>query len=429
GLERAIERDAHGLEHMDLTLLPGDAMATTLTSAQALLERSAELWGKCAAGELAHAVAIRALIRRRLPDADPMVGLNLTRGQGGQLSTTMATAAGRVVTMLEQDPEAIAKLRDPEVRRIADLPDGWGRGALGQFVSRFGDVCFAPFELSVPRWREDARDLFEMFALLVEAKPTETGEALQRHAHAAADAELASYEPDLSAMERRMLRLLVDRMKDLFRHRHMIDRLLFRALGLLRHVVLDMDRRLRRLDPIDLGKGAFHCSAERLSKSFKSGRPELGRVIRMREVERDHHAAEPAPPITFVASPPRGGIPIVEAGTLRGIGVSAGVAEGRVRIVERLLPQELERGDILVVTTFDPALAPLCLVAGGVISEAGGVLRVGAEAARELAVPAVMSVESAALKLRDGERVRIDGTRGVVQRLALTNRGSESSGP
>ncbi|HHH30035.1 MAG TPA: hypothetical protein ENK57_17055, partial [Polyangiaceae bacterium] len=406
GLERAIERDAHGLDDMDLTLLPGDAMATTLTSGQALLERSAELWAKCAAGELAHTLAIRTLIRRHVPDAPPMTGFMLTRGQGGQLSTNLAAAAGRTLETLRDDPAAVARLSDPNCRMPSHLPDGWGRGAVGQFLARFGDVCFAPFELSMPRWREDARDVMRMFELLLQADVRETGDALQSHARTAADTELARYEPELGVVERRLLRTLVDRTKDLLRRRHTIDRLLFRSLGLMRHVVVDIDRRLRRLDPTISSKGAFHCSAARLAKSFKSGRPELARVIRMRDVEREQHAAEPAPPISFVSSPPRGGIPVVPSATLAGVGVSAGVAEGRVRLVHGVLPDALARGDILVVTTFDSALSPLCLAAGGIISEAGGTLSLGAEAARELAIPAVMSVAGASLHLRDGERVR-----------------------
>jgi rifampicin phosphotransferase len=421
-LERAIERDARGLDDMDLTLLPSDAMATTLTSGQALLERSAELWAKCAAGQLAHMVAIRSLIRRRVPDAPAQVGFAITRGQGGQLSTNLAASAGRTLETLRDDPAAVAALVDPAVRLPSDLPDGWGRGALGQFLARYGDVCFAPFELSVPRWREDASTLFAMFKLLIDAGAGASGDALQRNARTDADTELARYEPALNGLERRLLRSLVDRAKDLLRRRHTIDRLLFRALGLMRHVVVDIDRRLRRLDPSMGSKGAFHCSAARLAKSLKSGRPELSRVIRMRDVERDQHAAEPAPPISFVASPPRGGIPVVPTVDLAGIGVSPGVVEGRVRIVRGLLPERLERGDILVVTTFDPALAPLCLVAGGVITEAGGTLSLGAEAARELAVPTVMSVAGAALRLQEGETVRLDGARGVVHRLGMVDR-------
>jgi phosphohistidine swiveling domain-containing protein len=426
-LERAIENDARGLADMDLTLLPSDAMATTLVSAQALLERSAELWARCTTGQLAHMLSIRALLRRRIPEVDPHVGYSLTRGAAGLLTTQLTTHTGRLVETFRRDPNASAHLLDATVRLPADLPDGQGRGALGQLLSRYGDVAFSPFELSTPRWREDARDLMRMVSLLSKVEGLPRAEDLRGRAAVDAAAELASYEPELSLLERRLLRTLLDRSKELLRRRATVDRLLLRALSLVRKVVGDIDRRLRRIDTGMGAGGAFHCSVQRLVGALKSGRPELSRIIRMRVTEREQHSKEPAPPISFVASPPRGGIPIVYSDLLEGIGVSRGVVEGRVRIARDALPSTLEMGDILVVTTFEPALAPLCLVLGGIVSEAGGALSLGAEAARELAVPAVMSVANASLHLREGERVRVDGTRGTVQRVGASQSKLESA--
>jgi len=131
----------------------------------------------------------------------------------------------------------------------------------------------------------------------------------------------------------------------------------------------------------------------------------------------------------FVASPPRGAIPIVTSDTLEGLGVSSGVVEGPVRIVRGALPRELAAGDVLVMPRFELALAPLCLAAGAIVCEGGGALSFGAELAREMAVPAVMSVANAALHLRDGELVRVDGRRGVVQRIGGEwSRGSRAVG-
>jgi pyruvate,water dikinase len=188
---------------------------------------------------------------------------------------------------------------------------------------------------------------------------------------------------------------------------------------LLREVALDVDRRLRRYEPTIPEGGAFQCSLQRLAGALKSGRPELGRIIRMRLVEREAESREPAPPLAFAGSPPRGAIPLVPSTSLSGLGVSPGVVEGRVRIVHGVLPPAIEPGDVLVVPALDPALTPLAGIAGAVIAELGGVLSVGAELARELALPCVMGVTDAALQLRDGERVRVDGERGTVLRLEL----------
>jgi pyruvate,water dikinase len=308
------------------------------------------------------------------------------------------------------------------VRRAADLPDGAGRGALGQFLGRYGEACIGAAELATPRWSEDARELMRMLSLIVRHPTAVRVETMQQEARAAADAQLARYEAELNLLERRLLRALLDRGRRLAEGRATVDRLVFRALALVRRVVLDIGRRISRVDHV-LGEadgeevGAFHCSAERLVGALKSGRPELGRTIRMRRVERWHQSHEPAPPHSFVGSPPRGAIPVVSTSVLEGLGVSPGVVEGRVRIVARVLPSDLEPGDILVTNSLDVALAPLCLLATGIISETGGDLSLGVEAVRELGVPTVTSVPSASLRLEDRERVRLDGASGRIQRL------------
>jgi rifampicin phosphotransferase len=223
----------------------------------------------------------------------------------------------------------------------------------------------------------------------------------------------------LGGLERRLLRTMMDRHRNVGRSRVTVDRLLFRVLHLLRRVVLDIDRRLRRIDPSVPPGGAFHCSAARLAGALKSGRPELSRVIRMRMVEREEERREPAPPSSFVASPPRGGIPIPVTATLEALGVSAGVTEGRARVVRGVLPDAMDQGDVLVIRALDPALAPLCVMAGAVVAEAGGAQSLGAQLARELGLPCVMSAHNAVLTIVDGERLRVDGLRGTVQRLDL----------
>ena len=57
------------------------------------------------------------------------------------------------------------------------------------------------------------------------------------------------------------------------------------------------------------------------------------------------------------------------------------------------------------------------LFAGGLVCESGGVLSHGAILAREYGLPAVAGVPSATTTVQDGERLRVDGDRGVVERL------------
>lgn len=101
---------------------------------------------------------------------------------------------------------------------------------------------------------------------------------------------------------------------------------------------------------------------------------------------------------------------------LQGIGASQGQAEGRVKVLRNLQDvPEIDRDTILVVPYTDSGWAPLLLRAGGLIAEAGGRLSHGAIVAREYGIPAVMDVHGATWLLQDGQRVRIDGSRGIVE--------------
>jgi pyruvate,water dikinase len=103
---------------------------------------------------------------------------------------------------------------------------------------------------------------------------------------------------------------------------------------------------------------------------------------------------------------------------MRGLPASAGVVEGRARVVLRedemdtLLP-----GEVLVVHTTDVGWTPLFLVAAGVVTELGGPLSHAAVVAREFGVPSVVNVEGATRAIRTGDRLRVDGDRGVVERV------------
>jgi pyruvate,water dikinase len=71
-------------------------------------------------------------------------------------------------------------------------------------------------------------------------------------------------------------------------------------------------------------------------------------------------------------------------------------------------------GSILVARTTNPAWTPLFYSAAGLITESGGPLSHGAVTAREMRLPAVMSVRGALTRLRDGQVVTVDGTQGTV---------------
>jgi pyruvate,water dikinase len=101
-----------------------------------------------------------------------------------------------------------------------------------------------------------------------------------------------------------------------------------------------------------------------------------------------------------------------------GLAASGGVVEGRARVVRDPAATELDDGDILVCETTDPSWVALFLVAGGVVTDHGGMLSHGPIVARELGIPCVCGTGDGSNRLRDGQRIRVDGDRGTVEVLA-----------
>ena len=104
-------------------------------------------------------------------------------------------------------------------------------------------------------------------------------------------------------------------------------------------------------------------------------------------------------------------------GALVGQPVSAGIAEGIVRIIHDPQTETLHAGEILVAPFTDPGWTPLFINASGLIMEVGGIMTHGSVVAREYSIPAVVGVRSATTELKTGQRVRLDGNRGVIEIL------------
>ncbi|MFI5716176.1 PEP-utilizing enzyme [Nocardia sp. NPDC051750] len=97
-----------------------------------------------------------------------------------------------------------------------------------------------------------------------------------------------------------------------------------------------------------------------------------------------------------------------------GVAASGGVVEGRARVVRDPSTTELDDGDILVCETTDPSWVSLFLVAAGVVTDYGGLLSHGPIVARELGIPCVCGTDNGSYRIRDGQRIRLDGDQGTV---------------
>jgi len=107
------------------------------------------------------------------------------------------------------------------------------------------------------------------------------------------------------------------------------------------------------------------------------------------------------------------------AGQISGLGASPGVVEGIARVVLREDQfDDVRAGDILVCQMTNPAWVVLFTKIVGLVTDAGGTVSHPAVLSREFGIPAVVGTSVATEKIKNGDRIRINGTTGEVQILA-----------
>jgi phosphoenolpyruvate synthase/pyruvate phosphate dikinase len=109
-----------------------------------------------------------------------------------------------------------------------------------------------------------------------------------------------------------------------------------------------------------------------------------------------------------------GGIP---PGALAAMPVSSGVVEGRARVLLSMEDAHIEEGDIVVTVFTDPSWTPVFVSVRGLVTEVGGQMTHGAVIAREYGIPAVVGLEKATKVIKDGQKIRVNGTEGYVEIL------------
>ena len=280
------------------------------------------------------------------------------------------------------------------------------------FVSKHGHrSSSSSWEIFSVRWAEDPSAIDRLVAPYVEgvlADPALLGQEQEKASqHAFEELKRRSRTPaglflvEMVRLTRRYLQLREDQ-------RYLFDRLLF-----------SLKRNLQRQGMRSLGPSGAELVAYLRHEELRAVQDgELSceeglSLSRARKKEWVEYQNAPLPPV-FLQGEENLEIE-KENYLLRGLGISAGVHTGRVRILRS--PEEaarLEPGDVLVTTATDPGWTPLFLVAGAVVLELGSMLSHGAVLAREYGLPAVVNVNGLHSTLEDGQKITVDGTRGVV---------------
>ena len=305
--------------------------------------------------------------------------------------------------------------------------------ALRVFLVEHGHLGQMYDDLALPSWIEEPGLLLGEIAKRIEHSMPVDAETRRLHLAAQAETLAAKARLALAGDPERLARfedLLVEarRIGPLTEvHNYWIDR---RAQSALRRHVMRTGRRLAGAGVIAAADDILFLHRDEVPALLLSNEPVHDLVERRRA---DHRRWSTIRPPRKIGKPSDPAVPgaaanvdrfdgaryeSAEPDQIRGTGASAGIARGPARVT---LTQEdfgsIKPGDIIVCPSSNPSWVPLFAIAGGLITNTGGVLSHGAVVAREFELPAVVGTGDATTRIADGRLVEIDGTSGIVRLL------------
>jgi rifampicin phosphotransferase len=362
------------------------------------------------------------------PAIDGQTAMAFTRALPHNVTTEMDLALWQLAQAIRQNEEATAVVKNGEAAQLAQryleggLPQA-AQQALQRFLDRYGMRGLAEIDFGRQRWREDPTPLIRTLQsyLTIDAPNMAPDAVFQRGEEAAVDA----IEQLAQAAQRQwgraggsLVRWLAWRVRTLAGLRESPKFTIIQLFGISRQVLLRQGEALVAAGILDRADDLFFLLLDEL-KVLSMGAPGDWRklVARRRHTFERELRRQPIPRLLLSdGAAIYEGMGAVEGvdGVIVGSPVSAGVVEGRVRVVFDPSDANLQPGEILVCPGTDPAWTPLFLAAGGLVMEVGGLMTHGSVVAREYGIPAVVGVDRATQRLKTGQRVRVDGAMGQI---------------
>jgi pyruvate,water dikinase len=352
----------------------------------------------------------------------------LTQSVLDNVTSEMGLALLDVADVIRPHPGVVEFLRnvgDDEgfLDELAEIEGGpEARDAIRGYLDAYGMRCVGEIDVTRPRWSERPNALVPM--ILANVRSFEAGAGARRFEQGRQEAskkeqELLERLRDLPDGERKAAetKRMIDRVRTFMGYREypkygMVSRYFVYKQGLLREA-----ERLVRTGVLREKDDIFFLTFAELHDVVRHNQVDHQLVRRRRDEFRSYEALTPPRVLTsegeiLNGSFRRNGVP---PGALVGLPVSAGTVEGRARVVHDVAEANLEAGDILVTAYTDPSFSPLFVAIAGLVTEVGGHMTHGAVIAREYGLPAVVGVEHATRRIRDGQRIRVNGTDGYVE--------------
>ena len=353
----------------------------------------------------------------------------LSQSAPHNITSEMGLALLDVADVVRPYPAVIAYLEQADdntfFEGLAGLPGGGAvHDSIQAYLKQYGMRCPGEIDITRPRWSEQPTALVP--AILSNVRNLQPGAHKARVEQGRLEAEQKEREL-LARLERlpggkrkaRKTRRKISILRNFIGYREYPKYFCARHWQIYKQALMREAAVLVQKGVIQEREDVYYLSFEEFREVVHSGHLDYSIIAARKEEYAAFEKMTPPRVMTSEGEVISGEYEAVDipSGALAGMPASSGVIEGRARIVLRIEDANLEDGDILVTAFTDPSWTPLFLSIGGLVAEVGGLMTHGSTIAREYGLPAVVSVENATRLIEDGQRIRVNGTRGYVEIL------------
>jgi pyruvate,water dikinase len=347
--------------------------------------------------------------------------LEITRGLPQNVTTEMDLALWDTARAIKADAESQDVFSASDAPALArrylegSLPAA-AQTAVAKFMDRYGMRCVGEIDFGQPRWREDPTPVMQTLQSYLQIDADSAPDVLFARGQQAASAAIEKLAQEargrpFGRLRERIVRGAARRVRVLMGVRESPKFFAVRVMGIARKALMEVGREFAEAGTIESAEDLSFLTLSELEALSRNEPRDWKLLVSQRRLTYEHETRRRQVP-RLLASDGRAFYEGVGASTdtgdvITGSPVSPGVAEGLVRVVLNPHDTRLAPGEILVWT-------PLFLSAGGLITEVGGMMTHGSVVAREYGIPAVVGVHQATTRLKDGQRIRVDGTVGKI---------------
>jgi rifampicin phosphotransferase len=353
----------------------------------------------------------------------------LTLSAPNNVTSEMGLALLDVADVIRPYPEVVAFLQDVDDDGFLDeLPKLAGgqeaRDAIRAYLDKYGMRCVGEIDITRPRWSERPTTLVPV--ILDNIRNFEPGARERRFEQGRQEAEKKEQDvlehlralPDGERKAEETKRM-IDRVRTFIGYREYPKYAIVSRYFVYKQALLEEAERLVQAHALAEKDDIFYLTFAELHDVARTNQVDDQLIRQRKDAFRSFQALTPPRVLTsdgevIAGTYRRDDVP---AGALIGLAVSAGIVEGRARVILDMAEADLEAGDILVTAYTDPSWSPLFVTIKGLVTQVGGLMTHGAVIAREYGLPAVVGVEHATRLIRDGQRIRVNGTDGYVEIL------------